>query len=95
MTPLHSQVLVKVLPNEKKTASGILLMKDDSTTYRGLVVAVGAGRYENGVLIPMTVKENDIVVFSKFNQYPTVQHNDENHFMIHESGLLAIEYKII
>lgn len=67
-TPLHDRVLIDPTPVEEKTESGIILAQSETnkTPTRGTVVAVGPGRTENGVLVPMTVKPGDLVMWSKF-----------------------------
>lgn len=68
LNPLHDRVVVKRIEPETQTASGLIIPdnvaeKPDS----GIVLAVGAGRRtEEGALVPMSLKENDRVLFAKF-----------------------------
>ncbi|MBN1632276.1 MAG: co-chaperone GroES [Thermoleophilia bacterium] len=68
LVPLEDRVVVKVLEQEEKTVSGIVLpdtAKEKPT--KGKVMAAGPGRYDdNGKLIPMPVSNGDIVVFAKY-----------------------------
>jgi chaperonin GroES len=68
LVPLEDRVVVKLLEQEEKTASGIVLpdtAKEKPT--KATVVAVGPGKYDdNGKLIPMPVNVGDIVVFAKY-----------------------------
>ena len=65
--PLADRVLVEPAEVEEKTAGGIII--PDSAKEKpqeGKVIAVGNGRFENGVLIPMEVKTHDRVLYSKY-----------------------------
>ena len=68
LVPLEDRVVVKVLEQEEKTVSGIVLpdtAKEKPT--KGKVMATGPGKYDdNGKLIPMPVSNGDIVVFAKY-----------------------------
>ena len=68
LMPLEDRVLVKVLEQEEVTRAGILLPDTaQEKPSKGKVVAVGPGKYsEKGDLLPMPVKEGDIVVFAKY-----------------------------
>ncbi|CDK30936.1 co-chaperone GroES [Candidatus Babela massiliensis] len=66
--PLFDRVLVKRLAQEEKTAGGIIIpdvAKEKGQT--GKVVAVGAGRLNDGVYVPMQVKVNDVIFFGKYS----------------------------
>ncbi len=59
--PLGDRVLIKeaALSQEKKTVSGIIIpitVNEDKGSKAGKVVAVGVGRYEDGKLVPVSVK---------------------------------------
>jgi len=70
ITPLGDRVLIKEIEaeSENQTASGIYIpesvAKESKDSRKGEVIAVGEGRTENGVRIPVSVKEGDVVVFS-------------------------------
>ena len=68
LVPLEDRVVVKVLEQEEKTASGIVLPDTaKEKPSKGKVMAAGPGRYDdNGKLIPMPVSNGDIVVFAKY-----------------------------
>ena len=60
--PLRDKVLVKPESEEEKTKSGIILPDTaKEKPQRGKVVAVGSGKVKNGQVIPLEVKEGDIV----------------------------------
>lgn len=68
LVPLEDRVIVKVIEQEQVTPTGIVLPDTaKEKPSKGRVVAVGPGKYsEKGELIPMPVKEGDLVVFAKY-----------------------------
>lgn len=88
--PLGDRVVVEVIEQEEKTASGIVLPDTaKEKPQEGRVVAVGKGRYENGQLVPMEVKEGDRVIFSKYAG-TEVKIGDKEYLIMRESDILAI-----
>jgi chaperonin GroES len=91
--PLGDKVVIKELEeNEtgRKTDSGIYIpdtVKEDREGRRGKVMAVGAGRMENGKRIPLEVKVGDTVLFS-WGDKATIDGTD--YYIISESSLIAI-----
>jgi chaperonin GroES len=65
--PLHDRVVVKRTTAATQTSSGIII--PDNVAEKpdeGVVVSTGPGkRTEAGAVIPLTVKENDKVIFGK------------------------------
>lgn len=88
--PLGDRVLVKPDVAEEKTASGIYIPDTaKEKPQRGTVVAVGAGKVENGTKIEMTVKAGDKVLYGKYSGTELTIDNEE--FMImRESDILGI-----
>ncbi len=67
LKPLGDRVIVEVLDEEEVTYSGIVLPDTaKEKPQRGKVLAVGPGRYEDGKLVPLDVKKNDEIIFSKY-----------------------------
>jgi chaperonin GroES len=66
--PLEDRILVRPEEGEETTASGIVIPDTaKEKPQEGTVLAVGPGkRSETGDLIPMDVKEGDLVVYSKY-----------------------------
>jgi len=88
--PLGDRVVVEVIEQEEKTASGIVLPDTaKEKPQEGRVVAVGKGRYENGQLVPMEVKEGDRVIFSRYAG-TEVKIGDKEYLIMRESDILAI-----
>jgi len=93
--PLADRVLVKPLSEEELSSttspSGIIIPDtvDKEKPAQGKVVAVGPGKYDDGVLEPMTVKVGDRVVFSKYG-YDEIKYEGEEYYILSESNLLAV-----
>lgn len=89
--PLRNLVLVEPATANEKTASGIILPDSarDEKPEQGKVIAVGVGRFDDGKLVPMTVKKGDTVVFSKYG-YDEVKINGEEYYLIEEDKILGI-----
>lgn len=86
--PLHDKVLLKEVKESSKTKSGIILPdSQDKETKRGEVLAVGAGRYEDGDLIPMTVKVGDEVIYSWGDK---LTYEGQEYVLVSESNISAI-----
>ena len=90
--PLHDRALIRedAENKEKKTSSGIIIpitVDDDKGSKRGEVVAVGAGRMEDGKLVPISVKAGDEVLFQWGDK---IKVGDEEYYIVKESEILAI-----
>lgn len=92
--PLGDRVVVRPLTAEEAgttSASGIIIPDTVSKEKpeQGVVVAVGAGRFEHGALVPMHVKEGDRVIFSKYG-YDEVKVGGVEYYIVSESSILGI-----
>jgi chaperonin GroES len=92
--PLGDRVLVKPIDEleGKMTSSGIIIPDtvDREKPEKGTVIAVGEGRRtDNGVVLPMSVKVGDKVLFSKYGP-DEVKVGDEEYYIIGESSILAV-----
>jgi len=86
--PLGDRVLIKRVEDENKTEGGIIIPDAaKEKTQTGMVVAVGPGRYDaQGKLIPMNVKENEMVYFAKYSGTEL----DDEQLIIREDEILGI-----
>lgn len=91
LTPLGDRVVVKPASKDEKSASGIIIPDtvDKEKPAKGTVVAVGAGKYEDGKIVPMHLKVGDKVLFSKYG-YDDVKIDGEEYFILSESSILGI-----
>lgn len=64
--PLGDKVFVLPVPQDERFGSIIIPENTRDDQHCGIVVAVGRGRYENGVLIPPEVHVGNYVAFSKY-----------------------------
>jgi chaperonin GroES len=66
--PLHDRIIVKRIEEDQKTKGGIIIPDTaKEKPQMGEVIAVGPGKKtEEGKLIPLDVKKNDKVLFSKY-----------------------------
>jgi chaperonin GroES len=84
--PLADRVLVKPLPAEKTTASGLIIPDSaKEKQQKGTVMAIGTGLKDE----PMTVKVDDTVLFGKYAGTELVIDGIE-YLIMRESDILAI-----
>jgi len=90
LKPLGDRVVVKPLPREEMTKSGIYL--PDTAKERpqeGTIIAVGPGRQtDEGKLVPMTLKVGDKVLYAKYAGTEYKQ-DDEELLICTEKDVLA------
>jgi len=90
--PLNNYVLMERLPEESKTAGGIIIPDNaKEKPVRGRVVAVGDGIIEDGKRIPMTVAVGDVVMFAKWaSSINEVKIDGKDLVLIKENDILGI-----
>ena len=68
LKPLGDRLIVRAIEEEETTASGIVLPDTaKEKPQKGKVLAVGDGKLDdNGKRIPLDVKEDDEVLYSKY-----------------------------
>lgn len=93
LSPLADRVVVKPLEAKEETvlASGIIIPETGAKEKpsKGKVVAVGPGRFDDGELVPMSVKVGQTVLFTKYG-YDEVKVDGQDYFILAESQVLAI-----
>lgn len=89
--PLHDRVLVRRMPEEMKTAGGIIIPDTaKEKPQRGEIVATGKGRVtEDGKVSPLDVKVGDKVLFGKYSG-TELKLNGEEYLMMKEEDILGI-----
>lgn len=89
--PLHDRVLIQRIEEATTTAGGIIIPDTaKEKPSEGLVKAVGNGfRSEEGKIIPMSVKEGDKVLFSKWSG-TEIKVEGEPYLILKESEILAV-----
>ena len=91
--PLGDRVLIEVVEEELQK-QGLLYIPDTAKEkpQQGKIVAVGKGRYEDGKLVPLDVKEGDVVLYGKYAG-TEIKHSGKDYLIVRESDILAIVSK--
>ena len=92
--PLGDRVVIRPLDEHElgtKSPSGIIIPDTVSKEKpeQGVIVAVGQGKLEDGVRIPLEVAVGDRVVFSKYG-YDEVKVGGTEYYVVAESNVLAV-----
>ena len=92
--PLHDRVIVKRVEEEQVSRGGIIIPDTaKEKPMKGKVVAAGPGRrLDSGELRALTVKEGDIILFSKYGG-TDVKIDGEDHLILREDDILAVIVK--
>ncbi|MDD4988899.1 MAG: co-chaperone GroES [Candidatus Pacebacteria bacterium] len=89
--PLADRVLIREEEAKQvKTNSGIYIPESvdaDKSTKFGKVIAIGAGKFEDGKIVPMKVKVGDTVVYSWGDK---VEIEGQKYVIVRESEISAI-----
>lgn len=91
--PLGDRVLIEVM-EEDVQKQGLLYIPDTAKEkpQQGKVVSVGKGRYEDGKLVPLDVKEGDVVLYGKYAG-TEIKHTGKDYLIVRESDILAVVQK--
>lgn len=91
LIPLADRILIQKVKPTTQTASGVFIpTKAQEADNTGKVVAVGKGITKaDGSVIPLTVKEGDHVLLSKYGGTP-IEFQNEEHLIVREDDILAI-----
>ena len=87
--PLGDRVLIEVVEEEVQK-KGSLYIPDTAKEkpQQGKVIAVGEGKYENGSLVKLQVKEGDLVLYGKYAG-TEIKHDGNEYLIVRESDILA------
>jgi len=91
LKPLGDRILIEVLEAEEKTKGGIVLPESaQEKPQQGKVVAVGKGKVkDDGSVIPMEVKEGDVIMFGKYSG-TELNLDDRSLMMLKQEDVLGI-----
>lgn len=91
LKPLGDRVIIRVLEQEEKTASGIFLPDTaKEKPSQGEIVAVGPGKVQDdGKRVALDVKVGDKIIFSKYAG-TEVKFEGQNYLIVSERDILAI-----
>ena len=89
--PLSDHVVLEPLKEEKKK-SGIILPDnvEKERSEIGKVVAVGAGKLENGKRVPLEVKKGDVVFYRKYSEHK-IKDGDKEFIVVKGEDIIAIK----
>ena len=89
--PLGDRIVVEQLEAEEKTKGGIILPDSaKEKPQKGKIVAEGKGKVdENGKLIPMEVKVDDVILYGKYSG-TEITIDDKEYVIMKEEDILAI-----
>ena len=88
--PLGDRVLVLPIEQDEVKKGGIII--PDSAKEKpqeGKIVAVGAGKHEDGKLVSMTVKKGDRVLYSKYGG-TEIKIDGKDHLIMREDDILGV-----
>lgn len=91
LKPLGDRVVIRVLEQEEKTASGIYLPDTaKEKPSQGEVVAVGPGKVaDDGKRVALDVKAGDKIIFSKYAG-TEVKFDGQKYLIVSERDILAV-----
>jgi len=90
LKPLADRVVVKPIEQESKTKSGIIIPDTaKEKSQKGKVVAVGQGKYDDGKLVPLSVKVGDMVLYREYGG-EELKLDNETVMILKEEDILAI-----
>jgi chaperonin GroES len=94
LQPLADRVVVKPVPNEEKTKSGIYIPDTaKEKPQEGKVIAVGPGKMtDEGKRIPMDVEVGDIIIYAKYGG-SEIKLDEEELIIVRESDILVKKVK--
>ena len=90
--PLSDYILIEPIKEEEKTKSGILLPEtvDKERPEQGKIIAVGPGkRNDSGNIIPMDVKVDQKVLFTKYGPNE-IKVDGKEYLIAKQEDILAI-----
>ncbi|MCL2758404.1 MAG: co-chaperone GroES [Alphaproteobacteria bacterium] len=92
MKPLYNYVLLERLEEQDVTTGGILIPDNaKEKPARGKVVAVGNGTWIDGMLVPLTVRSGDTVMFAKWAASASdIKIDGKDFVIIKETDILGI-----
>src|SRR5437762_3209996 len=90
LKPLEDRIVVKPGEEEETTSSGLVIPDTaKEKPQEGSVVAVGPGRFEDGVRVPLDVAAGDKVIYSKYGG-TEVKVEGEEYLILSARDVLAV-----
>ncbi len=90
ITPLADRVVVKASEDGEQMRGGLYIPDTaKEKPQQGEIIAAGPGKYEDGKLVPMSVKVGDKVLYGKYSGTEVTIEGDQ-YLILRESDVLAI-----
>ncbi len=90
ITPLSDRVVVKASEDTEQMRGGLYIPDTaKEKPQQGEIIAAGPGKYEDGKLVPMSVKVGDKVLYGKYSGTEITLDNEQV-LILRESDVLAI-----
>jgi chaperonin GroES len=90
VTPLSDRVVVRAMEETEQMRGGLFIPDTaKEKPQQGEIISVGPGKYEDGKLVPMTVKVGDKVLYGKYSGTEVTLDN-EQFLILRESDVLAV-----
>lgn len=92
LKPLSGKVIIKGIPSEETTKSGIVLPDtvDKEKPEQGEIIAVGPGKIlDNGQRVAMDVKVGNKILFKKYGP-DEIKIDEEEYLVLDQDDILAI-----
>jgi len=88
--PLHDRIIVKRIEEGEQKVGGIIIPDTaKEKPQQGEIIAVGPGRFEKDVRVPMELKVGDKVLYGKYSG-TEVTIDGEQLLILRESDVLAV-----
>jgi len=90
VAPLSDRVVIKALEETEQMRGGLYIPDTAKEKPQiGEIIAIGPGRYEDGKVVPMSVKVGDKVLYGKYSG-TEVTIETEQYLILRESDVLAV-----
>ncbi|MEP6972672.1 MAG: co-chaperone GroES [Actinomycetota bacterium] len=90
LKPLDDRIVVKAAEGEEMTSSGLVIPDTaKEKPQEGTVMAIGPGKFEDGVRVPLDVAVGDKVIYSKYGG-TEVKVQGEEYLILSARDVLAI-----
>ena len=90
VNPLSDRVVVRALEETEQMRGGLYIPDTaKEKPQQGEIIAAGPGKYEDGKLVPMSVKVGDKVLYGKYSGTEITLDN-EQYLILRESDVLAV-----
>jgi chaperonin GroES len=88
--PLHDRVIIQRIEEQEQVRGGIIIPDTaKEKPQQGRVIAVGSGKREGNEVVPLDVKEGDLVLFGKYAG-TEIRLDNEEYLIMREEDILGV-----